>query len=136
MTKKKILRWLVVLRKKIHDPYSNYASYLTTLVPLPTMEAPYPAILVSIKSGEFKKTIRFNTIEAYKVIFSLEEDEEMRLTEALRKANAEADRIEADMKLIFERRRLAPDAKLVRSDTGEIIADAERILRGEAKDND
>ena len=77
--------------------------------------------------------VGFQRIEILKGVllaFKLPESARERLSLALVEANHEADRIEQDYKLIFAKRQLAPGGSIVRTDTGEIIAEAERIVRG------
>ena len=122
------LSWVA---KKILDVY-NPQKYtrVEVFVPKPTMEAPYPCLLVSIRNGHSKLFFRVNDLASYYDFFRLSVEEEARLRVGLERATAEADRLEEDAKLLFQRRHLPEGAQWVRTDTGEVIAEAERILRG------
>ena len=53
-----------------------------------------------------------------------------RLELALTKAHIILADIQRDLRLIADARTLPPGASIVRTDTGEVIAQAERILKG------
>jgi hypothetical protein len=124
----KFIKWIAVIKKKLHDPYSpkNYA-WMSFLVPPPTPELPYACALVTISTGKSKIMIRFNSVAALKSVFTLTADEESRLVIAFNRANFNADKIEEDMRILFQKRHLRDGAQWIQTDTGEVIAQAERI---------
>jgi len=127
---KKIVNWLAQTWRKIYDPYNSKGyTRLTLLVPKPTTEDPLPCILVSIRNGHSKLFFRVSSIAEYKSAFELATEEEERIQEALIQAHKEADKIVNDMKLLIRKNRLPDGVKWVQTDTGEIIAEAERILK-------
>ena len=130
--KKKLVHWLAVVSKRVRDAYSpkNW-TWRMLMVPKPTMESPYPCILVSIRNGHSKLFFRVRDLDAYKQAFLLSSNEEAKIIQALSEAQAEADKLEGDIRLIFEKRRLPEGVGLARTDTGEIVAEAERIVKGD-----
>jgi len=130
---KKFVQWLAVASKKIKDAY-NPKSYTwrMVLVPKPTAEQPYPCILVTLSNGYSKVLFRLADLAAYHRAFDLTLEEEAKITEALGTANIEADKIEEDNRLIYQKRRMVKGAKWVDTATGEVVAEAESILHNTA----
>lgn len=128
---KKFVRWLSVASKKIKDSY-NPKSYTwrMVLVPKPTVEQPYPCILVTLSNGFSKVLLRVSSLEEYDAAFTLSVEERAKIEQSLKEANLEADRIEEDMRLLIAKRSLAAGAKIVNTGTGEVLAEAERIIEG------
>jgi hypothetical protein len=126
---KKFVKWLSVASKKIKDSY-NPKSYTwrMVLVPKPTVEQPYPCILVTLSNGFSKVLLRVTSLEEYDAAFTLSVEERAKIEQALKDANSEADRIEEDMRLLMAKRSLAAGAKIVNTGTGEVLAEAERIV--------
>ena len=130
-TRKSLIK-LAYFKKQIADPYNaNFYTVIEVFVPKPTAEKPYPCLLVAIRNGHQKLFFRVASIKELHSTFSIPKSAKLRLAMALVEANHEADRIEQDYKLLFARRHLAEGGQIVRTDTGEVIAEAERILRGE-----
>jgi hypothetical protein len=119
---------LAWVRKKIEDPY-NAKCYidLELFVPKPTRDNPYPCILVSVRNGHSKLFFRLRDVSDFVQGFSLSRRMKEKLKDGLAEANLEADQIEQDMKLVFRRRHLKPGEKIVSTETGEIIAEAENM---------
>ena len=120
------LSWV---RKKIVDPFNpNAYLNLEIFVPKPTKENPLPCLLVSIRNGHTKLFFRLRDVVDYSKSLSLSRRDKEKLRLGLIQANVEADEIEKDMRLSFARRRLLPGDKIVNTGSGEILAEAERML--------
>ena len=129
-TFRKFLQKLTWFERKIKDPYNPEAyAALELFVPKPTRDHPYPCILVSIRNGHDKLFFRVANVEEYLKAVSISRFTRAKLKNGLISANIEADEIEKDMRLIMQRRRLPEGARIVRTDTGEVIAEAERIIK-------
>jgi hypothetical protein len=129
MAKKRFLRLLTMVSKKLHDAYSPKSyTWRMVMVPKPTTEAPYPCILLSLSNGHNKILLRVADLKQYEEVFTLSDEEKASINKALSEANAEADRIEEDMRLLMSKRNLQAGAKIVNTGTGEILAEAEKIL--------
>ncbi len=125
----KNLKRLSWYRREVRDPYQpQYYTAITCSVYAPTMERPYASVLISIANAGGRVLLRVTDIEAAQRVIWLPLEAIGRLTAAVIKANEQADQVEQDMRVIFERRRLPAGAGLARTDTGEIVAEAERIL--------
>ena len=122
---KRLLQWLAVTSRKIRDAYDTKAyTWRMVLVPKPTFQSPLPGILVSLRNGHKKILLRVKSLEDYDRAFTLTAEEREKIRLALFEANREADRIEDDFRHLAEKRRQSSDA-----DTGEVMAEAERIIR-------
>lgn len=127
---RKMVQWLAVASKKVKDGFKDKSyTWRMVMVPKPTIASPLPCILVSIRNGHSKLFFRVRSLEDYYQAFRLTTEEEEKIRLALVEANIEADKIEQGMRVIFEMRNLAPGSSIVRTDTGEIIAEAERIIQ-------
>ncbi len=128
--KRNYIQKLAWVRKKIVDPYNPKAWLdLELFVPKPTRDNPLPCILVSVRNGHSKLFFRLQDVSDFVKGFSLTRRMKERLKLGLVQANAEADEIEKDLRLLMARRK-HPASTLVDTDTGEVIAEAERILKG------
>ncbi len=128
--KKRFLRMLALVSKKLHDPYTPKAYVWRMLfVPKPTQEAPFPCILLTLSNGHSKIMIRFDSLEQYDQAFRLLDEDRANINNALMEANQEADRIEEDIRLVLQKRHLPAGAKIVNTSTGEVLAEAEQILK-------
>jgi len=115
---------------RIADPYNKtFYTEFEAFVLKPTYSHPFPCIMVSIRNGREKLFFRVIDLKGLRTAFKIPRTASQRLNLALATANIEADDIEKDMKLAFARRRLA-FGHIVRTDTGEILAEADRILEG------
>ena len=127
---KEKIRFLCLFFKKLKDCYNPKAyTTLSVLVPRPTQSNPLPCILVSLRNGHSKLFFRVENLEAYYRFFELSQETENKLIESIKEANVEADRLESDARLIFQKRHLPEGAKIIQTDTGEVLAEAEKILR-------
>ena len=126
----RLLTKLAYFTYKIRDPYNKeFYTTLEAFVPKPDAQYPLPCILVSIRNGHQRLFFRVSSVKELLLSFKVPKSARERLSNALMTANHEADRIEQDYKLLFAKRQLAPGGSIVRTDTGEIIAEAERILK-------
>ena len=114
----------------VTDPY-NHERYTTfyASVYAPTWERLYPSILLRITSGTGSAFFRASSVEALQRIIVIPTEYVGRLESAIVEAIRLADGIERDMRLAMERRKLPQGAGLARTDTGEIVAEAERIVQ-------
>ena len=130
MKRKKSLVKLAYFTRRIADPY-NKGFYTTfeVFVPKPTLETPLPCILIAIRNGYQRLFFRVSSLKEISSSFRIPQSAKGRLAMALVEANHEADKIEQDYKLLFAKRQLSPGSQIIRTDTGEVIAEAERILR-------
>ena len=121
---------LAYYRREIRDPYDDrYWTAITCSILEPTAEWPVPSVHISVANARGKVLFRVHDVDEATRIVRLPTKAKARLQTAFRNASVMADRIEADMKLMFARRQLAPGSHIVRTDTGEIVAEAERILK-------
>lgn len=128
------IRVMANYRRVFKDPYSDkYWTALTCSVLAPSFEHPYASIHVSIANAGSKTLFRIRDIKALRSIFKIPKSHIRRLEDAFINAEYEANRIEADMKLLFEKRHLTGKAKLINTGTGEILAEAEDIVRKRRK---
>lgn len=127
---RKFIKWLAVASKKVKDAY-NPKSYTwrMVLVPKPTAEDPYPCILITLSNGHNKILLRVTDLAEYDNAFNLSQEERSKIAQALSEATIEADRLEEDNRLIYQKRHLPAGAKIVNTGTGEILAEAEKVLR-------
>ncbi len=116
-------------RSEYRDPYEpKYYTAISCAVMSPTYDRPWASLLVSVANAGGKTTLRFATLEAAQKYFVLSPHCISKMIPALAEANRMADEIEADLRLSQQRRRLPQGVGLARTDTGEIVSEAERIL--------
>ncbi len=129
---KEKIRFICLFFKKLKDCYNPKSfTTLSVLVPKPSQANPLPCILVSVRNGHSKLFFRVQDLEAYYGFFKLPRETEIKLSEALTEANNEADRLEEDSRLVFQKRHLPNGVKLIRSDTGQIISEGSAIYEAE-----
>jgi len=116
---------------KTIDPFdqTKYTTFYLSVYE-PTWERPYASILLRMSNGSGSAFCRFATIEALNQVFVMPCSFQERVETAMRKANLIADDISNDMRLAMNRRQLAQGGQIIRTDTGEILAEAERIING------
>jgi len=125
------IRKLAGFERDIPDPYNkNFHAHIEVFVPKPARDNPLPCILISIRNGHQKLFFRVASVAEISKALRVPRNASVRLKAALVEANYEADRIEQDYRLLFAKRHLLPGGQIVRTDTGEVIAQAERILKG------
>jgi len=109
------------------DPYQGgYWTACTVSIYRPTYDYPHVSILVSMANGGGKCFMRCSSLDQAmeRVVIPGKYLERLRLAET--RACEEMERIKTDLRLIYDASQ--PGSKLVNAD-GEIIAEAERILR-------
>lgn len=114
---------------RVFDPFDR-ERYMTFYVSVyePTWEMPYASLLIRATSGNGSMFHRFASVDDLLKVYVVPEGYVERLREAIIKAEKIADDIHKDMRLAMNRRQLAKGGQIVRTDTGEILAEAERIL--------
>ena len=129
---KKMMQFLVMVRKKIHDSYSpkNYV-WRTVMVPRPTLEVPYPCILVSLSTGpKTKVLVRVTSLEEYDNLLRLTEEERVLVQAALFQANIEVDETEAKMRLAWDiSRKVRKGESIINGTTGEVLGEIADFLK-------
>jgi len=81
-----------------------------------------------MSNGSGSAFCRFASLESLKQVFVMPSSFQERVETAIKKANLIADDISNDMRLAMNRRQLAQGGQIIRTDTGEILAEAERIV--------
>jgi len=112
---------------------AKYYTVFTVSVFKPSWEFPIACVAMSQRSGINKSFMRFLTLESLQEVFVIPEIYKERLIEGYAQAVQEAREIQTKQKTLWKMSDMAPGTHVVRTDTGEIIAEAERIIRG---DND
>ncbi len=118
-------------RWTLKDCYSpKFWTAFTIGVYAPSRDRPVVAVLFSIANGGGKVFMRFRSMAELQQYFILPNDKQAidRLLQAEVEAGKLADQFEADMKLILDAKHRR---QLIDADTGEIVAEAERIIKGE-----
>jgi len=127
------LKHLLVItwaRWKFYDSYDKrYFTTFTASVLKPSFEYPVASVTMSVVNAAGRVFMRFATIENLRSLFIIPNEYAERLEEAYRKAIFEAQTIQDKQKALYKMSGLLPGSKIVRTDTGEIIAEAEDILR-------
>lgn len=117
-------------RQEYRDPYApQYYTAMTVSVYAPNLSRPFATVLVSWANAGGRVLVRFRSIEEVPGVFYIPSDEVLRLSKAVGEANRRADILERDMKVMFDRRHLPDGVGLARTDTGEIVAEAEKIIK-------
>lgn len=112
------------------DPYqSNLWTACTVSVYRPSYDYPHVSVLVAIANGGGKCFMRCKSLAEAQTRVVIPKQYLDRLHLAETQAISEMVTINDDIRLLREARR--PGARIVNTDTGEILADAERIIRGE-----
>jgi hypothetical protein len=90
------------------------------------MDRPYASVLISMANAIADVFMRVRSIEEAQRVVWIEPEALERLEKALVKANEMADKIEADWRVIMDRRRIPAD-KL------HIVEEVERMLRADGR---
>ena len=127
------LRVITWARWKLPDPYTkeNFTIF-TASVLKPSFEFPIASVSMSIVKGRYKVFLRLPSLKDLAGIFIVPEQYQERLHRAYGQALEEAETIQKHQKTLYKMQGLAPGSHVVRTDTGEIIAEAERIIRDNA----
>ena len=126
----KVITWC---RWKVADPYTkeNFTLF-TASVLKPSFEFPIASVAMSIVKGRYKVFLRLPSVKVMAGVFVIPKEYRERLTKSYEQALAEAETIQKHQKTLYKMQGLAPGSHVVRTDTGEIIAEAERIIRDNA----
>lgn len=122
------LTWCKWERKDSYDK-EKYTTFHISIYS-PTWERPYVTLLISISNGGGRVFFRAASVADLQSVLIVPGHYLERLMEAEQEALRIADQVGRDMRLALQARNLAPGSCVVRTDTGEIIAEAERILGG------
>ncbi len=117
-------RWKVVSKLD-----AKYYTVFTISVFKPSWEFPIACVAMSQRNGISKSFMRFLTPEDLQEVFVIPKVYKERLIEGYAQAVLEAREIQTKQKALWKMSDLQPGSHVVRTDTGEIIAEAERILR-------
>lgn len=116
---------------RVYDPFDRerYTTFYVSVYE-PSWEFPFASLLIRVTSGKGSMFHRFASVDDFMDVYVVPEVYVNRLREAMWKAEEIADGVNEDMKLAMNRRQLAKGGQIVRTDTGEILAEAERIIEG------
>jgi len=125
------LRVITWCRWKLPDPYTkeNFTIF-TASVLKPSFEYPIASVSMSIVKGRYKVFLRLPSLKDLASVFVIPTEYQDRLRTAYQQALSEAGPIQSHQKALYKMQGLAPGSNVVRTDTGEIIAEAERIIKG------
>jgi len=123
----KVVTWA---RWKVADPYDDrYYINFTASILKPTFEAPVPCASMSVVTAAGRVFTRFKNLADLRALFVVPDEYIGRLEEGYREAVRETTRIQTHLKMMMKAGGLEPGSFVVRTDTGEILAQAERILK-------
>jgi len=128
----KVITWA---RWKVEDSYDNkFYTVFTLSVLKPDFRYSLPTVAMSIVKGKRRMFLTFPTLESCKGVFVIPSIYLERLEGAYEQAEKEATQIRTQQQAMHRMANLAPGSQIVRTDTGEVIAEAERIIK-EAQTN-
>ena len=102
---------------------------VTASVVHPSFEYPLVCLVLSLVSGKGRILQRFTSLDALKSFICVPEEYIDRLVDGCSKARVEVDEIQTKLKTLMRISNLAPGSQVVRTDTGEIVAEAENIIK-------
>lgn len=112
------------------DPiHKNLWTAYTVSVYPPTYDRPYVSILVSIANGGGKVLMRAATVKEAQRRTGMPDEAMERLQLAETRAITLLSDIRRDLQVIADVKSLSPGASLVRTDTGQVIAEVEQLLK-------
>ena len=123
------LRRLTWAQWKVCDAF-DATKYTTVYASIyaPRWETPFASLLIRITNGAGSVFVRFASVADAQQFVVIPEVYVERFEDAMARANTIADEITEAMQLAMHKRQLAQGAQIVRTDTGEVIAEAERII--------
>lgn len=128
MRRLKVITWA---RWKIIDPIDNrFYTTFTVSVLKPSSEYPITSVAMSIVTSTGRLFMRFASLDALQQVFVVPSEYRQRLMDGCVTARQQAQVIIEQQKTMHRLADLAPGAQVIRTDTGEVIAEAERILNG------
>ncbi len=127
----KFLKAITWARWKYFDPYEpKYFTVFTASVMKPSFEYPVACVSLSVSNGCGKVFCRFASLVDLRKCLVVPDEYIERLNEGYAQAVAESQAIAAKQQTLFRISNLQPGSQVVRTDTGEIVAEAERIIEG------
>ncbi len=108
---------------------TRYRTIYTVSVLKPSFEYPVACVSWSEVKGNYRIFDRFMALEDIQQFHVIPEEYLERLHLAYGEALRQAEAIRKQQSVYHEVAKLQPGTKLVRTDTGEIIADVERFLK-------
>ena len=112
------------------DPvHKNLWTACTVSVYPPTYDRPYVSILVSIANGGGKVLMRVPSVKEAQRRTGMPDEAVERLQLAETRAIGILAEIKRSLRLIAESLSLSPGGQVVRTDTGEVLAEAEKIIK-------
>lgn len=125
----KHLQVITWARWNVNDPLEpEYYTVFTASILKPSWEYPFPCASMAIRKGKNKLFMRMS-YQALINTFRIPVEYLDRLNSGYREALNLATSIQEKQRQLHKLNSLPPGTQLVRTDTGEIIAEAERILR-------
>lgn len=117
-------------RWRINDSYAKeFYTVFTASVLRPNFEYPLATVSMSIVKGSRRMFLTFATLEDLRAVFVIPAAYNERLEFAYQEATEEMQTIIDKQQALHRMANLAPGSQIVRTDTGEVIAEAERILK-------
>jgi hypothetical protein len=110
-------------------PDNEHYSVFTASVLKPDYEHPVPVVAMSVVKGRDRVFIKFPTLDALHKLFVVPEIYIERLATGWMQAVEEAAIIQKQLKTLMQLSKLAPGSQVVRTDTGEVIAEVESFLK-------
>ena len=116
-------------RAEYRDPYEpRYYTAVTCTVMAPNLQRPYVSVLITIANAAGMVKLRVRDIVEARSVIAIPDHAAGKLQAAVDKGNRQADQIERDLRVMFERRKLPEGEGLARTDTGEIVAEADKAV--------
>ena len=123
----KVITWA---RWRVNDSYAReFYTVFTASVLKPNFEYPLATVSMSIVKGSRRMFLTFANLDGLKAVFVVPVAYLDRLESAYTEAIRETEAIIAKQQTLHKMANLAPGGQIVRTDTGEVIAEAERYLR-------
>jgi hypothetical protein len=124
------IRVITWCRWKVYDPYdSKYFTSFTVSVLKPSAEYPVVCISMSVVTSNSRIFLRFASLIDLQKVFIIPEEYLNRVNLAIEQAYEQVSVIIMQQKAMHKMNDLAPGSQIVRTDTGEVIAEALQILK-------
>ncbi len=86
--------------------------------------------MMSIVRGDKRLLMRYRSLEDMRGVFVIPGDNVERLETGFSQALVQAGKIQKQLRAAMAMQNLAPGGQVIRTDTGEILAEVERLLNG------
>lgn len=127
------LRVLSWARWELVDAFDQrYKTVFTASVLKPSFEYPVACASMSVVKGRDRVFIRFMSLDELHQVFTVPEKYTERLQLAFREAERQAENIRSQQRS-YHAMSKRPNSLIVDPESGEILAEAERIIKGDAK---